>query len=85
MHNVRVVIGFYLRQKEEYGPGDSNLAPRNCSKEAGVSIYVILVKGENLQSSTYFFAKGFCSHEERSSACRILMRRYKNWAHKISP
>ena len=38
------------------------IALRNCSKEAGGkgSIYVILVKGEYIQSSTYFFAEGFC-------------------------
>ena len=38
------------------------IALRNCSKEVGrkVSIYVILVKGEYIQSSTYFFAEGFC-------------------------
>ena len=40
----------------------SQIALRNCSKEVGgkVSIYVILVKGEYTQSSTYFFAQGFC-------------------------
>ena len=34
----------------------SQLALSNCSKEVGVkvSIYVILVKGEYIQSSTYF-------------------------------
>ena len=42
---------------------DQDTAPqvalRNCSKEAGgtVNIYVILVKGEYMQSSTYFFQK----------------------------
>ena len=32
---------------------------RNCSKEAGrtVSIYIVLVKGEYMQSSTYFSRK----------------------------
>ena len=35
------------------------MALRNCSKEVGGkdSIYVILVKGEYMQSSTYFFQK----------------------------
>ena len=34
------------------------IALSNCSKEVGekVSIYVILVKGEYMQSSTYFFS-----------------------------
>ena len=38
------------------------IALRNCPKGVGgkVSIYVILVKGEYMQSSTYFFAEGFC-------------------------
>ena len=37
----------------------SQIALRNCSEEAGgnVSIYEILVKGEYLQSSTYFLQK----------------------------
>ena len=37
-------------------------ALRNCSREAAgkVRIGVILVKGEYTQSSTYFFAAGFC-------------------------
>ena len=37
---------------------------RNSSKEAGgggkVSIYVILLKGEYIQSAAYFFTEGFC-------------------------
>ena len=38
------------------------IALRNCSKEVGgkVSIDVILVKGEYMQSSTYFFAEDYC-------------------------
>ena len=52
------------------------IAPRNCSKEVGgkVSIYVILVKGENLQTSTYFLqkvsaslVKVTASHKEQTS------------------
>ena len=45
-------------------------ALRNCSTEVvgKVSIYVILVKGEHMQSSTYFFLqKVSASHEEQSS------------------
>ena len=39
----------------------SQIALRNCSKEAGgkVSICVILVKREYMQSSTHFFVEGF--------------------------
>ena len=44
-------------------------APRNCSKEVGekVSIFVILVKGEYMQSSTYFLQKVVASHEEHTA------------------
>ena len=54
-----------------------HIALRNCSKEVGgkVSIYVILVKGEYMQSSTYFFF--------RFLPVILDVRRYKNWAHKI--
>ena len=54
----------------------SQIALRNCSKETGgkISIYVILVKGEYVQSSTYFLQKVSASlvkvtarHEEQSS------------------
>ena len=52
------------------------IALRNCSEEVGgkVNIYVILVKGEYLQSSTYFlqkfsasFRKVTASHEKQIS------------------
>ena len=45
------------------------MALRNCSKEVGgkVSIYVILVKGEYVQSSTYFFQRVSASHKEQTS------------------
>ena len=71
-------------------------ALRNCFKEGGKdSIYVILVKGEYIQSSTFIFLENFCwsyeasaSHEKQLSTMKDLsafleMRRYKNWAHKI--
>ena len=54
----------------------AQIALRNCSKEIGGtdSIYVILVKAEYRQSSTYFFVESFCwsreasaSHEKQSS------------------
>ena len=43
------------------------IALRNCSKEArgGVNMYVVLVKGEYMQSSTYFLQKVSASHEEQ--------------------
>ena len=45
------------------------IALRNCSKEAGekVSIHVILVKGEFMQSRRYFFQKVSASHKEQMS------------------
>ena len=58
------------------------IALRNCSEEVGgkVSIYVILVKGEYMQSSTHFFqtvsaslVKVTASHEEQTSPRRILV------------
>ena len=47
----------------------SQVALRNCSKEAGgkFSIYVISVKGEYMQPSTYFLQKASASHEEQTS------------------
>ena len=54
----------------------SQIALRNCSKEVRgkVSIYVILVKREYMQSSTYFLqkvsaslVKVTASHEEQTS------------------
>ena len=41
----------------------AQIALRNCSKEIGrkVSIYVVLVKGEYLHSSTYFFQQVYAS------------------------
>ena len=45
------------------------IALRNCSKEVGekVSIYVILVKGEYMQSSMCFFQRIAASHKEQTS------------------
>ena len=63
---------------------DPQIALRNCSKEAGrkVSIYVILVKGEYMQSSTYF-SRSFLlvtrsSHYYEHLSAFLDMRRYKN-------
>ena len=76
----------------------SQIALRNCSKEAGrkISIYVILVKGEYMQPSTHFLQKVAASlvqvtasQQEQTSVTMkdfsafLDMRRYKNWAHKM--
>ena len=54
----------------------AQVALRNCSKEIGrkVSIYAVLVKGEYMHSSMYFFQKVSAnlmmlsaSHKEQSS------------------
>ena len=57
-------VKFYLGQNEGYSPGDSisasseKLLQKGCGE---VSIYVILMKGEYINSNTYiFFAEGFC-------------------------
>ena len=58
------------------------IALRNCSKEVREkdNIYMILVKGEYVQSSTYFFVERSCwsheasaSHEKQSSPGGILV------------
>ena len=47
----------YLGQYEDCCPGDNNSGSslRNCSKEVEDSMYVILVKGEYMQSSMFIF------------------------------
>ena len=67
------------------------IALRNCSKEVvgKDSIYVILVKGEYMQSSTYFFAKVFCWSKGavftiKDFSAFLDIRRYKNWAYNIA-
>ena len=74
------------------------IALRYCSKgtEGKVSIYVILVKREYMQSSTFFFflqvsaslMKVIANLEKHMSPWRVFsafldMRRYKGWIHKI--
>ena len=68
------------------------IALRNCSKETGgkVSIYMFLVKGEYVQSSTdLFFVRGRFLLVIRTAvtikdfSAFLDMRRYKNWTHKM--
>ena len=68
------------------------IALRNYSKEAGgtVSIYMLLVKGEYMQSSTdLFFVHGRFLLVVRTViaikdfSAFLDMRRYKNWTHKM--
>ena len=66
MHDVRVVSSVLFGGKLRTAAWDTafQISLRNCSKEVGgkVSIYVILLKGEYMQSSSYifFFLEGFC-------------------------
>ena len=59
MHDVRVVSSVLFGGKLRTAAWDTafQIALRNCSKEVGgkVSIYVILLKGEYMQSSSYIF------------------------------
>lgn len=72
------------------------IALKNCYEELGrkVSIHVILVKGEYMQSSTFFLQKisattnhmkVTASHKEHTLTMKAFldMNRCKNWAHKI--
>ena len=69
-------VRFYLGQNEDYSLGDSipdsseKLLQRGRRK---VSIPVILVKGEFMQSSAYFLQKISTSHQEQRSSWRILV------------
>ena len=78
-------VKFYLGQNEGCSQRERcwETALRSCSKEAGrgeVSMYVILVKRECMQSSRYFFwkisaslEKLSASHKEQLSPWRILV------------
>ena len=92
-------VKFYLGQNEDYSLGDSILDSSEKLFQRGrgekVSIYVVLVKGEYIQSSTYFllktsssFIKIVASHQEQTTPWRILVLfwiwGYENWTHKIS-
>ena len=68
---------FYLGQNEGYSPGESisDSSEKPLWRGSGeVSIYVILVKGEYMKSSTYFLQKvaaslvKVTSHEEQKSS-----------------
>ena len=52
-----------MGQNEDYSPGDSipDSSEKLLQRDGGkISIYVILVKGEYMQLSTYLFTEGFC-------------------------
>ena len=60
-----VWVKFYLGQNKDYSQETAfQIVLRNCSEEVGreVSTYVILVKGECVQSSPCFFAEGWQMH-----------------------
>ena len=85
-------VKLYLGQNEDCSLGDSisdsseKLLQRGGGED---SIYVSLVKGEYKQSSTYFFAKGFCWSKGavftiKDFSAFLDIRRYKNWAYNIA-
>ena len=59
MHNVRVAssVLFGGKLRTEAWDTEFQIALRNCSKDVGgqVNIYVILLKGERMQSSLYIY------------------------------
>ena len=91
-------VKFYWGQNEDHSPEDaSRITLRNSSKDIGQdSIYVILVKGEHMQSSTYFLYKvssslmklllvlrNSCHHEGFNAF--LDMRRYRIGLIKSAP
>ena len=63
-------VKFYLGQYEDSSLGDStsDSSEKLFQEVMGEdSIYVILVKGEHVQSSTYFFQRVSASHKEQTS------------------
>ena len=86
-------VKFYLgKMKTIAWESAFQIALRNYSKEAGgtVSIYMLLVKGEYMQSSTdLFFVHGRFLLVVRTViaikdfSAFLDMRRYKNWTHKM--
>ena len=97
IHNVRVMI--YWGQNSFIWGQNENCSPRCCTSDSsekllqwgevvGRSVYVVLVKGEFIQSST-FFAEVFCQPwgadvTMRGFSALLDRRRCKEWAHKIS-
>ena len=78
-------------------PGDSTSDNSEKILQRGggkVTVHVILVKGEYMQSSAYFYEKVSASFRKLSESQTVTtmkdfsafldMRRYKNWAHKVS-
>ena len=90
-------VKFYLGQNEDCSPGDTTSdnwesSPKGKGK---AGIYVILVKGEYVQSSTYFYKSfllvlwSFCLSWEtvitmKNFSAFLDIRRCKNWAHWIN-
>ena len=91
-------VKFYLGQSEDCSQGESTSDSSEkllqtsvwvCVGGVGVRIYMILVKGEFMQSSIYLYKRFAASHEELMSPQRDLviafldMGRWKDWAHKM--
>ena len=74
MHYIRELqVKFPLGQNEDCSLGESisdgseKLLQRGKGKG---SIYVILIKREHMQSSTYYFGENFCCSHEASASHR---------------
>ena len=70
MQNVRVASLVLFGASENYSSGyisdSSERLPQRGGGQAGkVSMYVILMKGKCMQSSTCLFAEGSASHKEQ--------------------
>ena len=91
-------VKFYLGQSEDCSQGESTSDSSEkllqtsvcvCGGGVVVRIYMILVKGEFMQSSIYLYKRFAASHEELMSPQRDLviafldMGRWKDWAHKM--
>ena len=64
------LVKYYLEQNEDYSLGNSTSG--SCSKD-GQYMYLILLKGEYMQSSTDFLQKVSASHKEHLPSWRILV------------
>ena len=87
-HPIVLLLTYLKRQKAQHEPSEYltwgkgrtvaqetafQIALRNCSEDAGRKHNVILVKGEYMQSRTYFLQKVSASHVEQLSPGRILV------------
>ena len=95
----KLKVKFYLGQNKDCSPGHSTLDSSENLLQSGrgkYGIYAIWMKQGYMQSSAYFFCRkfllvswSFCWSWERVATIKdfssfLDMRKYKDWAHKIS-